>query len=236
MSLSEQIQNLSHHAYTLVGSDAIVDELINLLTTRFQVKSAGNQDFIFNKYTNFSIDDAREIKSAHLMRPVTELGKKIFVLQMDNITLEAQNSFLKLLEEPAEYAHFFLIVPSIHLLLPTVKSRLHVITPDKGVTRGGVENRDVVDSAANHDAAKFMKLNRAYRLEMVKDLMDKVSKDKLPKQHLLDILNSLQVSVYREKGIKIGKQSIETIELARKYMNDRSPSLKMLLEYVAVSI
>lgn len=229
MSLSLQIQNLNHHAYAIVGDDAVVDELVVLLTKKYSIKSTGNQDFILSKYTNFTIEDAREVKSSHLSRPVTTLGKKLYILKMDNISIEAQNSLLKLLEEPAEYAHFYIVLPSVHLLLPTVRSRLHIID-------SGMVEESKIDDEATLDAHKFIKSNRAGRLDMVKDLMDKVSKEKISKQHVLNMLNAIQLIVYNEKGAKIGKENIEKIELARKYMNDRSPSLKMLLEYVAVNI
>ena len=237
MSLSLQIQNLNHHAYAIVGDDAVVDELVVLLTKKYSIKSTGNQDFILSKYANFTIDDARDLKSSHLTRPVTTLGKKIFVLQMNSISTEAQNSLLKLLEETASYAQFFIIIPSSHLLLPTVRSRLQVI--------GGMQRNSMVDNANGIDAAnsavlsdaiRFLKLNKSGRLDMAKDLFDKVTKEKISKQYILDLLNAIQILVYKEKRLVAGSQNLKTIEFARKYMNDRSPSLKMLLEYVAVNI
>ena len=54
-------------------------------------------------------------------------GKKIFVISTNSITREAQNSLLKIFEEPTEGTHFFLILSSSRILIPTLKSRLHVI-------------------------------------------------------------------------------------------------------------
>jgi pheromone shutdown protein TraB len=49
-------------------------------------------------------------------------------------------------------------------------------------------------------------------------------------------LNAIQSIVYEQKGIKEGQKLLEAIETARKYIYDRAPSVKMLLEYVALGI
>jgi DNA polymerase III delta prime subunit len=230
MDLTAQLKGLNHHAYAIIGSDAVHAELIEILQREHSINSHGNQDFFNRKYRNFTIDDAREVKSIHLMRPVKENDKKIFVLQMDSITVEAQNALLKLLEEPAEYAHFFIIIPSAHLLLPTVKSRMQIIDSSHGGPKV-IASEDMLSKAE-----QFCKSAPAKRLEIIKALMDDITKEKKSKQDAIDFLNAIQSFVYKEKGVKEGRLTLESIETARKYMNDRSPSLKMLHEYAALNI
>ncbi|MEN9524314.1 MAG: hypothetical protein RL536_383, partial [Candidatus Parcubacteria bacterium] len=123
MKLSDTNELLSHHTYLLTGSDSAHSTLISLLEKNNLVTNT-NPDFFDRPYETFTIDNARELKLFHNTRPVTPDGKKIFVLRMNGITVEAQNALLKLFEEPADYAHFFIIISSAHLLLPTVKSRM----------------------------------------------------------------------------------------------------------------
>jgi hypothetical protein len=66
--------------------------------------------------------------------------------------------------------------------------------------------------------------------------MEAISKEKKTKQDAIDFINILEAAVYSNGGAKKNAEALKSIELARKYMNDRSPSLKMLLEYVALSI
>jgi DNA polymerase III delta prime subunit len=215
---------LTHHAYCLIGSDSVHDELTSLLEKTHKIVARGNPDFTDRKYLNFTIDDARELKSIHETRPVNSNGKKISVLTMNGITVEAQNALLKLLEEPAEYAHFFLIIPSAHLLLPTVKSRLSFIETEKIESAGDLE-----------EAKKFLELSPAKRLETIKSLLDDISKEKKTKQDAINFLNNVEQVVY-EKGVAKSRAALEAIENARRYMNDRAPSLKMLLEYLALYV
>jgi predicted RecB family endonuclease len=98
--------------------------------------------------------------------------------------------------------------------------------------RTGSARRDL----ATTDASVFITSSIKERLEIVKKLIDDISKEKKTKQEAIDFLEAIQAAIYKEKGVKNGKVILEAIETARKYANDRSPSLKMLLEYVALNI
>lgn len=222
------LENLSHHAYCLIGNNFARVRLISLLEKKHFISAERNADFIDKTYDTFTIDDARELKEQSGIKPMAEGIKKIFILTMNGITVWAQNALLKLLEEPAEYSHFFLIIPSAHLLLPTVKSRISFIQLDK-------EKSEVnSDTAALDEARKFLKLDTKKRLEFVKNLLDDILKEKKNKQDAINFLDNIEQAVYGDIGIKKGKRILETIDIARKYANDRAPSLKMLLESVAL--
>jgi DNA polymerase III delta prime subunit len=241
--------NLSHHAYLLIGSDHVRANLVSILEKTHKIVVRANPDFFDRSYQIFTIDDAREVKTFHGTRPVHSDGKKIFVLVMNGATVEAQNALLKLLEEPAEYAHFFIIISSAHLLLPTVKSRMQIIEMKQETgsrKQGGGKNEknaigknktsDTINSELLQSAKKFVTSSKAKRLEEVKKLIDDISKEKKTKQDAIDLLNAIQVVVYEEKGVKGGKSALEVIETARTYIDDRAPSVKMLLEYVALNV
>lgn len=219
----------AHHAYYLVGNGSLRAELLSVLEKKHKIRAQGNPDLFDRSYITFTIDDAREVKSFHDTRPVGEAGKKIFILTMEGITAEAQNALLKLLEEPSEYAHFFLIIPSAHLLLPTVKSRMSHIKVESSQGRKG-EGGDGIE-----EAKKFLKLSKAKQIDHIKGLMEDVTKEKKAKQDVIDLLNGIQAAVY-EGGVAKNMGKLEAIEVARRYMNDRAPSLKMLLEFVALSL
>lgn len=230
------VDMLTHHAYLCVGTSK--DSIFSHIQDKLQIKILGNPDFFDESYETFTIDDARQVKSLHATRPVSESGKKIFVLRMNGITVEAQNALLKLLEEPAEYAHFFIIIPSAHLLLPTVRSRMQEFDANgKGKKQNG-NNKNKAQGGNGElikTVEKFVTLSKAKRLEEVKKLIDDISKEKKTKQDAIDLLNAIEEVVY-QKGVEKNKKTLEGIELARTYMNDRAPSLKMLLEYALLQM
>lgn len=228
--------DLSHHACVLVGGASVREDLLSVLAKKHEVRAEGNPDFFDRRYESFVIGDARELKALAETRPANEGAPKVFVLLMNSITVEAQNALLKLLEEPPSYARFFFILPSAHLLLPTVKSRVQVL---------GAADTAGAESDIVREAKDFLRAPQAKRLEYIKKLMDDISKEKKTKQDAIDFLNALEEAVYsgtnaggsagRAAGLKKSRQALEAILLAGKYASDRAPSMKMLLEYVALN-
>lgn len=220
--------DLSHHAYCIVGGEEKRLELISALEKKHKIKREGNPDFYDRRFEAFTIGDARELKSSASTRPTGPSGKKIFIVTADGMTSEAQNALLKLLEEPPEYAHFFLVLPSAHILLPTVKSRISFLG-------GRDEARRPEASDSMEQAREFLALSPAKRLEHIKELMEDISKEKKTKQDAIRLLGALEAQV-RSRGVKQNIEALDAILLSSKYATDRAPSMKMLLEYVALSL
>ena len=225
-----ELNNLSHHSYCLIGGEVEKTTLLSVLDSEFGLVKTGNQDFFEQSYENFTIDDARALKLSHEMRPVSVAGKRIFIIKTGGINTEAQNALLKLLEEPADYAYFFIIIPSANLLLPTVKSRLHFIEIKNSEKSKSIDDESVIE------AKKFISSNPVKRLELVKKIVEDISKEKRTKQDVIILLNEIQKQIRDDKGVINGAKPLQAIEISLKYLNDRSPSIKMLLEYVALSI
>jgi len=224
MKPSFSLTQLSHHSHYLIGSDTLRAELKTLLEEVHDITSRGNPDFFDAVYETFTIDDSRALRAMHGIRPIHISGKKIFIISMAGITIEAQNALLKLLEEPAEYAYFFLIIPSAHLLLSTVKSRMASIEISSQ------------KEYSTFEGEKFLKLSVTKRLDMIKVLLDDISKEKKTKQDAISFLNEIESVLYTRQGVKKVATALRSLDIIKKYINDRAPSLKMLLESVALSV
>ena len=68
------------------------------------------------------VDVMRQVNADALIKPFYS-SKKVYIIDGDLLTVEAQNAFLKTLEEPPLYASFIIIVSDITKLLQTVVSR-----------------------------------------------------------------------------------------------------------------
>ncbi|MGB9707411.1 MAG: hypothetical protein ACPL1D_01525 [Microgenomates group bacterium] len=99
-------------------------ELNEFLQRQFPFKDK----FIINlkpQKTIFSIEDIRLIKKEVFYQHTLFI---IYILEnFDKSSLEAQNAFLKLLEEPPEKVYFILTSESQYHLLPTIVSRTKII-------------------------------------------------------------------------------------------------------------
>ena len=76
---------------------------------------------------SIGIDAIRAAQSFLISPPLKSTSKRIIVIDAHAMTVEAQNSMLKILEEPRSYAQIILLTASVDLLLPTVQSRCQII-------------------------------------------------------------------------------------------------------------
>lgn len=211
-----------HHAYLIEGSLNAVENLIRLTELNLGIKTRGNPDVHIRKYESFGIDDGRSIQGLESKLPVTG-EKKIFIVFCNTMTREAQNSLLKTFEEPTKGTHFFVIMPSIDGILETLKSRMHIITTV------GVEEVDTTF------AVEFLESKTSARMKMLEKIIE--AKDK---PHAIEFLNNLEKTLYDRQNIeKLTNEDIivfEDIRKNRSYMRDRSASVKILLEHIALTL
>ncbi|ABR31731.1 DNA polymerase III subunit gamma/tau [Thermosipho melanesiensis] len=81
------------------------------------------QRYLVIEQSNIKIDDVRKIQE--FLSFSVDSGKKIVVLfDAEKMLPEAENSMLKILEEPPEYALIILVTTSWNSLYPTIRSRL----------------------------------------------------------------------------------------------------------------
>jgi len=95
-----------------------------------------------------SIDQVRELQQKALYPPI-EAPKKIYVIEsVEDLSLEAANSLLKILETPPRYLIFLLIARSTNIL-PTILSRCHIVklpTPPRHQIEEILRERGLSDS------------------------------------------------------------------------------------------
>ena len=74
----------------------------------------------------FAVDSIRKIRDDAFILP-NESDKKIYILKNgSNMNEQAQNAFLKILEEPPSYVYFIIVVESKSTMLETILSRVQI--------------------------------------------------------------------------------------------------------------
>ncbi len=210
----------SHHAYIVPGNPTERREKLRTLFVEEGIVLENNPD-IFELHTDvLSIDEARTLSERQLRHAITG-SKKIFIITFSNMSHESQNALLKVFEEPTPDTHFFLLTESPHALLPTLRSRLEELKLDT----------DETDGRFLKEAKTFITETPSERLLHVVPIIEEKDKN-----HALALLNALESVLHKEftttkeKGIQVFLKDIERL---RGYLGDRSPSLKLILEYIA---
>lgn len=216
-----------HHAYSIEGdNNTVLRELLEFLESELAVNTKNNPDFRLEKFETFGIEDARKLTELQNNKSWDD-SKKIFILEADSMTLESQNSLLKIFEEPTENSHFFIIGACVKNLIPTLNSRLMKIT-------AGAESKT---EETEKLAEKFLKADLKERMETVKKLSDEIKAGKKSKNDAVELIKSVEAAIYEKselaKDKKVGS-ALAGLEMCQNYLNDRSAGVKMLLEYAAI--
>jgi hypothetical protein len=223
-----------HHAYLQYGSLSDLVVITADARKRFGFTAEHNPDVQVREYEKFGIDEARTLSSAAALR--SSSGRALFIIGVGAITTEAQQALLKLFEEPQEGSIFVLLAPH-GAIIPTLRSRFL----DYPESPKEIASQKVLGSPRfarpDHFGKQFLSATQKVRsAEITKLLKD----DEGARERVRDFLNALEVelhaSLIKTKGAKEIIEGLEDIAKVRSYVGDRSPSLKMLLEHLALSL
>lgn len=202
-----------HHAYILYGHEHAWKEYFKnwLRDTHHE------HDMRFLTYETISIDDVRALKRLTTTQRDTPL---YIFMSCDGIGWEAQHALLKTLEEPSPYTHIFLIAPHYVEFLPTIHSRVHILEDDRMYTQ------------EVYPIEKFITETPQQRLEFIKKITGAKASTKLHKRDLYALTASLETYYEKERN----SQALSVIYTAMQYIHMNGSSLKMILEYLALSL
>ena len=235
MSVSKHLdKNNLHHAYLIEGKREEVLPEISKFLESVGFKTEGNSDFLKIEVDSFKIENARNLKSYSTEKSFGA-GRKIFVITANSFLLEAQNSLLKMFEEPIPDTHFFLIVPDQNALLKTFVSRFYV------VKREG-ESKDTYT-----EAEEFISMPLKNKIDFIKDMLAEVDeKDDegneievldSTRSKALNFLNHLETALHERFVSRFhldDTKAFEHIFKVREFLRMPGSSAKNLLESVAL--
>jgi len=220
-----------YHSYVVEGNPEEISFLIRkLLEDRGEI-NLQSPDVLVNIYDSFSMEDSQNIKEWYKNKP-TDGKKKVCVVGTKFINREAEQSLLKIIEEPTNNTHFFIVVPDASLLLGTILSRVHLI------------KIDTTDSILENEfALTFLKSSPSIRIEKIADII-KEFKDSENSGGLrykaITIINSLERIIYKKWKLDLNNEDIKFIlnELknCREFLGTPGASVKMILEHIALVI
>ena len=224
------IERLSH-AYVVEGDHGEMLPAVRSLIAHFGITQEGNPDYHEQDHDVFTVDDARELRRVQGLHSL-EGGKKIFVVSIRTISHESQNALLKTIEEPTEHTHFFFLVRNSAMFLPTVRSRVQVISPKTEVT-----SRE--SGGENSDAHAFFRSSIPERFKIIARMTKAKADDKSEaKEEARDFLTALERTLAKKLNDEDYRfaRSLEDVLYAERELSGRSPSLKLLLEHLALTI
>ncbi len=218
-----------YHSYVVEGNPETTPTLLRtFLEERGDIEKQ-SPDVLFQIYDSFTVEDSSQIKEWHSELGITD-GKRICIIGTKFINHDAERTLLKIIEEPAENTHFFIVVSNADMLLDTILSRAHIVKVS------WVEN-----NLLKINAQDFFKSIPKIRIKIVEDIISKHKDDEGSggiRYSAIELINGLEKLVYdkwkadkKNSGIQF---SLDELSKAREYLSLPGASVKMILEHIAL--
>lgn len=203
-----------HHSFVVFSDDSV--GVIERFLKKYPVTDVETWQL-----EKMGIDEARVLISTAFSEPKTG-DKRLLIIACRNITEEAEQALLKILEEPPATTVFLFVVPAGFRFLPTLNSRFFDVT-----TELTEENQDFLVETLE----AFLTQNYAERLaEITKRLKDEdIGWVRNLKRELLAV-------VKRGEGFGLKLRGKRALALALDFLDERGASNKMLLEELALTL
>jgi hypothetical protein len=114
------------HSFLLLGSSEIsLEERASEICAAQHISPFDKT--IVKREKSIGIEDIRNLQQDLILTPLKSLTKAAIIYKADTMTIDAQNAFLKTLEEPPPHTIILLLGKSKESFLPTVLSRCTII-------------------------------------------------------------------------------------------------------------
>jgi len=153
-----------------------------------------------------SVDQIRELKQGVLIVPNDSEKKAYIVREADAMNINAQNAFLRLLEEPPAHAVFILSTINPAALLPTVRSRCIELKSSAAAAETGDEITG--SEELNEIVSEFIEALEENNVKLM-ECMFRI--DKLDRSSLYDFL-----ALIREKTVSTMRENPASMSAAKR--------------------
>lgn len=206
---------LTHHAYYIEDSPARFEEYKKLVP-----------HFVAQKHERFGVEEARQLSQMASLKNVA--AEAVFLIGMGSITTEAEQALLKLFEEPQQGTVFVVLAPH-GALGATLKSRMMEYQSEGAAGKKSLPAGR--QARVSESAAVFLAASGKERSDFIATLL---KDDEHTKERVLDFVNALEELLSTD--VKKNAQALQDTAMVRDYLGDRAPSIKMLLEHLALSL
>ena len=233
-NFEKALENISYFFKILLCKSKISEKPCNACSSCIKIEKNCHPDIKF-----FSLEkDSKSIKieSIRFIRKdsyiIPNEGKyKIYVLSpAETLTVQAQNAFIKLLEEPPKNVIFILLCKSVEPLLNTVISRCQIFRSHEE----GIENED--EKAVEY-ANEITKLSvESKRVEIIKILAGIAPNRIFLKKFMVNMISDF-IQIIKNSSdiefIKIVSKKIDDIKYAINLI-EKNVNVGLILTYLSI--
>ena len=212
------------HAFVIeAGAEEGIEAAKAWLKKELGMRLENNPDISVLAFGLLSVEDVRRVVESASQAPFFGDTKAI-VIAASRVYHEAQNALLKLFEEPPRGTHLFLILPTLGSLLPTLRSRVQVLTVDSPRAKVPEEAEIFIGATKEKRSALIKKLTSGRDEEERRE----------NREEALAIVTGIEALA--AKDVEKYRQLLDELQVLRGHLHDRSAPVKMILEHLAIVV
>jgi DNA polymerase III delta prime subunit len=196
-----------------VGLRSVVERLAARRALPIEWVLPEKKEVIDREAGTVSVDIIRRLYDQTKTRAAT--SRVIVIDRADTMTLQAQNAFLKLLEEPNPSIHFILLAHDSGLLLPTIRSRTQALRV-RPISRQ--QSEQYLDTLGISNATKRAQL--LFLAEGLPETLERLATDAGYLEQRSKLIKDAQVLIQPAK--------YEALKVTHRYKDDRASALAVL--------
>lgn len=176
---------------------------------------------------SLGIDIVREIKNFLWQKPLKSKKRTVVILGAEELTREAQNAILKILEDPPRTALIILVATTLERLLTTITSRLQkvfIATKSDNAT----SKKPIANERARKLADKFLRSSVTERRLLAKEITDE---EKEGSQNLTVVFIDELITLLSEKP-KENSLFLKELLYRRRVMGEYSLNKRLQLAFL----
>ncbi len=217
-----------HHAHLVLGVPSENRRALEpLLLALLGGKTVGHPDLWELQIEQMGIDESRSLREEQSHQPF-EATRRIFIVQTFGVTEPGQHALLKTLEDPNPTSHFFLLLPSLQDILPTLRSRFMI-------TRGigpGESEKEFAEAFLKKYPADRIKLLEKFGLAAIDP--DKKKETRRALEACIQSMETILHKKLRGNQARDARKALEEVFLVKNYLADPAAALRMLMEHLAL--
>jgi len=224
------------------NNQQIIQEYIDSQISKFAISPFSILE-IGKDNSAIKIEQIRQLKQKLSLKSFSGTKKATIIWNAENLTVEAQNTCLKILEEPPLDTVILLTTTNENLLLPTIISRCEVIRIKNYSPRGeagelGIRSKDKSTTSVEN----IQRMDTGERFALAEQLCKKLDKDekledvrRRVEKWLDDLIEEIHSEIIGASAVEPLPKQIKSTLLAKRQIK-QNLNMRLVLENLLIGL
>jgi|CXWL01.1.fsa_nt_gi hypothetical protein len=220
------------HAFFIAGDIEEGIQQARMYLKEF-VGEKAHADITLLQYEAFPVEESRRLHDSVYRTPMVGTRKGI-IIAVSRMFHEAQNALLKIFEEPPEGTVLILVVPSVGIIIPTLRSRMTAL-PQQNIKKEKNQTESVAEIFLQATSVERAKLVEKILVRSKSDKQEEKNGARAEALQIAEALLRAGYEVRKEKSTAELQAFLSDLDRFIPILHERSAPLKLIFEHILLT-